>query len=137
MTLTASLIAHQSKAGQPLNLSGRVTSGFGDPAADNVWLGVGVTTTSTPPATFAAFAYSEGGANYGDAYWNRGTDRYFNQFVAGSETAETSTVTIGRKIIPLDTNFQAGRYLWLAASSANPPIGSTVPAALSSPYLIH
>ena len=136
MTYVASLLAHQAKAGQPLHVYGRLSSSFGDnDLPDGAWIGLGLTATSTPPATFAAFSHFEGGA-YSAAYWIFGTDVYTDRNQAGAATAYTDRVTVGPKTIPLDANFAAGKYLWLVMSPVDPPIGATVPDIRSAPYLI-
>jgi hypothetical protein len=131
-----SFLANQPRAGGPLRFSGIVFSSFGDAnIADDSWIGVGLTPTGAPPATFADFSHFEGSV-FNDAYWVYGTEAFTARNAGGVEVGNTDRVGVGPKTVPLDTNFAAGKYLWLVMSPANPPIGTTAPNVVSRPYLI-
>jgi hypothetical protein len=133
------MTARQLKAGRALNISGSVAFDYSTDTA-LPYVGVGVTTTSTPPVLLSDCAYNVGldATSQGTDFWDaaNSTDTASNE--NGVTLSEPFTLALVKQHLPLDSNFVAGRYLWLIAFEA----GSGVPASgdtivlKSAPYHI-
>lgn len=128
----------QFAPGAPLKV--RVTESTRDSLVDNqpLYVVLGVTTSTVPPATLSDFLHYEGGSqnSFYDPYWDSYQASYTykgeggvtapNQSPFNSVNAVTQHVT---------TDFAAGRYLWSVAFFFLPS-PSSAPDAVSLPYLI-
>jgi hypothetical protein len=139
MTATLTLSARQVAAGAPIDLvlAARALNPTDD-AVVAAFQGIGVTTTTTPPATFAAFAHWDGSdANFAaSTLWDKATETFRNGTEGGVSTVYDDSV-ITEKRQRVDANYVAGRYLWgwIVAAIAGTP-SATVPAVLAGPYHI-
>jgi hypothetical protein len=134
MTALPSLRATQPAPGLPISISASITANSGDDYGSWGGQSLGVTLTSTPPTVFADLAYNQ----------NVGFNNTFMDTEAEDNGYSRAAGTIYRqlnqlretKLLRLDSNFVAGRYLWLLVWGTSTPSGSNAPLAVSNPYLI-
>jgi hypothetical protein len=109
MTATASLNARQTRAGAPIASRAQI---FFDAASLGDWdhTDVGVTTSSTTPTNESSFAHHDS-ADIGTAFW--ATLKESRQYDGSTQVLENMHLSGGTKA--LDSNYAAGRYLWVAA----------------------
>lgn len=140
MTQRTRMQVTQLSAGGLLDIS--ITMNVGpspsDPGLSRV--GLGVTASSTPPATFGDFSHIEGATEsaYGDSgsYWDGSVESFGQTHYLGTVDRVTDQIQL-RKFRALDSDYAAGKYLWAAAWNSNStPGGSDVPDQLSAPYVI-
>lgn len=133
MTLTLYQGANQRAAGAPVS----VRSGWNstDPIGDTFpFLRLATTTTSTPPATFSACAHTDV-ASYENAIWDSAHDSYVNDKGGGVQISGLETYVL-TKLLRLDANYAAGRYLWFTGWTSATPSAGDAPSHLAGPYLI-
>ena len=138
MATSVQLKATQKKAGAPLVAQLVVSAlAVGDDGPVGAYQGLGVTTSSTPPATLGAMAHYDGADAPFDqsTLWDSTQETLQKSSDGGVSTAfnDSAATTLHKR---LDSNYVAGRYLWgwAAAAIAGTP-ADTVPV-LSAPYHI-
>jgi hypothetical protein len=132
MTITLTLQGAQQAAGAPIALSaGQRSTSNSDTFPD---LFLGVTTTSTPPATFGGLAHADA-APPSAAVWDTSNDQALYPYSGGVLT-NYSDVTEMRMLKRLDSNYVAGRYVWLLGFASGSPAGGDAPTVRSNAYLI-
>lgn len=134
MAITLRLGGRQGKAGAPIALQCQFksTDSWNDSYYDTF---VGVTTSSSPPATYGALAHADLAQARG-AYWDIMDQQASSAFRDGANVRGYESYRMKKSRIPLDANFVAGRYVWLLTFDSSTPGGSDAPVELSSPYLI-
>jgi hypothetical protein len=132
MTAAHALAVNQGAAGAPLviRFTWQVTTASDDQLPAPF---LGVTTTSTPPATYADFTYVEYAELLG-ALWDSMTETYQATWSASFNTVTRDNYT-GTIFKRLDSNYSAGRFLWLA-NFASPPQPTDAPIWIDGPYAI-
>jgi hypothetical protein len=140
MTIETKLRASQPAAGAPIVLAVQ----FSDRPSDEVnsaWIGIGVTATSSPPATLAGFIRTDG---FGVALFTEASDPLFDTKsetavwgqAGGVNTVQTNAVN-ATLLKRLDANYAAGRFLWFGMfDTAIAPISTDAPSSLSTPFAI-
>ena len=133
---TVSLRASQAIAGGPISIGG---SAAVDALADDNFGAIAVllTTTPTPPATFAAATASVSATDYigTSPYWDSFNGSVSYPSSGGVPTSYSDRQSFTR-IQHVDGTFAVGRYLWLAMFASNTPAGGDAPLAIAGPYLI-
>jgi hypothetical protein len=140
MAIVTTLRATQPAAGAPIVIGVQ----FSDRPTDEVnsaWTGVGVTSTSAPPATLAGFIHTDG---LSLAMFTETSDPLYDTKIeatqwgqAGGVNTLQSNVMNGTLLKRLDANYAAGRFLWFVMfDTAVAPISGDVPRSLSAPFAI-
>lgn len=133
MTVTLALSGAQAVAAGPITLTGRMTF---NAATDLPYpkARLGLTTTDTPPATYADLAHSFP-AEHEDAFWDGSTEAFSGK-LSGGIRYQWSDIFAYSAVKRIDSNFVVGRYVWLLAFASATPSSGDAPVAASSPYLI-
>jgi len=137
VTLTTSAQCRQALAGQPIQITGQLSSdNYNGDSFPTSWV-VAVTTTNVLPSPLSAASHFEGGAAAPlfDTWWDTLTESDNYGSGGGVPLPGTSRITL-TKYLRLDSNFQAGRYLWFIGTADNPAAGSSVPTQHAGSYLI-
>jgi hypothetical protein len=136
MTVSMILNCHQAGPGGPLQIVATEQDNNPVDFLDTT-LVLAVTTTNVAPTPLSAAAHCSGGTASGqnDPFWDSYTEtlRYGSAGGSAVTQAEQQIVT---KILHLDTNFAAGRYLWFIGTADSVASGSSVPVHTSASYLI-
>jgi hypothetical protein len=135
-TVTGS--ARQLRAGAPIQI--QQTIRLTNPAHDEPgYVGIGVTTSSTPPATYGDFTHKDASL----VVWSASPYSGYQDWRGRSLSSDTGTTVAPfadsyalRREQALDSNYVAGRYLWFIFDPAATPSSGSAPDALKGPYHI-
>jgi len=139
MTQSFTAQISQGRNGTPLSVRAIWSYSLLSDADSPHRIGVGVKTTPGAPAAFADLSHIDGFDTEVDesTFWDAMFERYRETWAAGVETGEWDSRDLLKRSIPLDTNYVAGRYLWVIRWANNSvPSGADVPTQLAGPYLI-
>ena len=135
MTASLNLAVSQLAPGAPLQVT--LTEAAGSAADDLAISGLflGVTTTSSPPATFADAAHTDGGDQITASYFQSAQTSVVQTHAGGVQGPYSAryTVTAFQRV---DSNYVVGRFLWGLAFASNTPGGTDVPVVVAGPYTI-
>jgi hypothetical protein len=138
VSLTGYLYATQAKAGAAVNVTYRVVATTPDDQNYN-GVGIGTTTTSTPPATIGDLTHKDA------VSWNNalGGAGLMTEVFSGKSTADGSgfskwsdRVSYDTFAKTLDSNYAAGKYLWAFMTADDFTLSGTTLQAVSRPYHI-
>lgn len=138
MSLRGFLFVSQTRPGAPLVIDFRLIANNADD--DNYsYVGVGTTTTATPPATIADLAHKDM-TEWNKALLGQGVATevlsHTGNADASAYTRYADTVSYGTVTKALDSNYAAGKYLWGFLTLDDPTSGGTALLAVSRSYHI-
>ncbi len=133
MAVSQSLQAKQSAAGAPIAITCQVRSNaaLSDTLPNQR---VGVTTTITSPATFSALAHTDV-AGPSDTFWDTASQSETDSWSASVPTGSQYVLTES-KLLRLDSNYVAGRFLWFVGFASGSPSAGDAPTGIAGPFLI-
>jgi len=135
MALRATLNARQVAAGLPLSLSGTLQSPTAADYASWSSVGFGVTTTSTPPTTFAALAHFDRFSSNSDTFPDAVAETIQEGYGNGVHYLESDLMQATVQVKPTG-DYAVGRYVWVLAFGTTVPSGTDAVLARGGPYLI-
>ena len=133
MTLTYRLSGQQKGPGAPVLITGQLSS---DDVGDSTpYVGVGVTTSASVPTTYAGLAHVDGLAAFNDAFWDTNSEGLATAGESGVSTQYSDVHSLSARV-RLDSNYVAGRYIWLVGFASATPGGSDAVLGHAGPYHI-